>query len=103
MSKKESNPQPPDNIERPGPPSGPPPIKEAGDFESLKQAAKDRIAAGDNVGLNPHKVLRLCIEFEQLKARDEGRGTREVAAYKQGFEDAKKVILQEVQKLGKRD
>ena len=37
------------------------------DFESLKAAAKDRIAKNDYVGLNPHKVLRLCIEFEQLK------------------------------------
>lgn len=43
----------------------------AGDFESLKQSAKDRIAKGDLAGINPHKVLRLCAEFAELRQKCE--------------------------------
>lgn len=39
----------------------------AGDFGSLKNAAAERIRAGELAGINPHKVLRLCREFEELK------------------------------------
>ena len=42
-----------------------------GDFSSLKKAAEARIRAGDNVGINPHKVLRLCREFAELQKGNE--------------------------------
>lgn len=42
----------------------------AGEFESLKEAAENMIKKGSWVGLNPHKVKRLCIEYEQLRATE---------------------------------
>lgn len=47
----------------------------AGDFETLKETAQSMIDNKDSiVGLNPHKVKRLCEEFEQLKASSEING-----------------------------
>ena len=46
---------------------GPP----VGGYESLKEAAERMIKSGSVVGLNPHKVKRLCEEFKRLKAASE--------------------------------
>ncbi|MHC4397424.1 MAG: hypothetical protein ACYS1A_17425 [Planctomycetota bacterium] len=52
------------------------------DYESLKLAAEKMIKSGSWVGLNPHKVKRLCIEYEQLRTtnRKLHRRTQEAEA-----------------------
>ena len=37
-------------------------------IQSLKETAREMISKGSLAGLNPHKVLRLCAEYEEMKA-----------------------------------
>ena len=37
-------------------------------LQSLKQAAGDMIKSGSMTGLNPHKVYKFCIQYEQMSA-----------------------------------
>lgn len=49
-------------------PKGSGPVE--GDFSSLKEAAEKMLKSRTWAGLNPHRVLRLCREFKELKERD---------------------------------
>ena len=49
-------------------PNGTGPVE--GDFSSLREAAEKMLKSGSWAGLNPHRVIRLCREFEEIRERD---------------------------------
>ena len=64
-----------DDKQAPGP-DGPPVVGcmmpagvDDGDFSSLKEAAQTMLESGSWLGLNPHKVKRLCVEFRRLREK----------------------------------